>query len=149
MWFIAETMEDLLESYYRKAFQITRTEWRILSTLSFRQPLIGKSLAMWTSIDQTRVSQCLSKLRQRKLVVQKTDESDRRNILIHLTPRGLGLVAKVYPRAAELESKLLASLSPDVREALLKAVDVLEDYASTHQLPGPQTSSSPTKSKPS
>jgi DNA-binding MarR family transcriptional regulator len=135
LWFIAETMEDLLEQYYRSAVQLSRTEWRILSTLSFRQPMTGKALAGWTSHDQSRVSQSLAQLRTRGLVKLTTDPADRRQKLIQLTAQGTAIFASIYPRAAALEREFLATLTPESKRSLLKAIDKLEQYALYRGLP--------------
>lgn len=135
LWFVAETMEDLLEQYYRGTARISRAEWRILSTLSFRQPMTGKSLAAWTSVDQSRVSQSLAQLRTRGLVKLTTDTRDRRHKLVQLTQQGTELFDSIYPRAVALERDLLSTLSPAVRRTLLKAITQLEEYALYHGLP--------------
>lgn len=135
LWFIAETMEDLLETHYRSAFNLSRADWRILSTLTFRQPMSGKSLAVWTSLDQTRISQCLAKLRARGLISRTTDARDRRHIMIQLTPQGTSVFAAIYPRAAQLEKQFLSSLSTKSYRSLLDAIEVLENYALNHGLP--------------
>ena len=64
------------------------------------------------------ISQRLDRLESRGLVTRAPSETDRRGVLVTLTPEGLELIDKVLPTHIDTESQLLAGLSQTEREQL-------------------------------
>lgn len=129
MWVISQILEDRLEEYYRSNFALTRSQWRILSTLSFKGSLTASELAQWTNQDKTRVSQCLAELSEGGLLSRTKDKEDGRRVTIKLLPKGKRLFARISPKAQELETELFSILSPAEQNALSGLMDRLQAWA--------------------
>lgn len=111
LWVIAEIVQDRLQDFYQQEYDLPRSHWRIVSTLSFHEDISASMLATWTNLDQTRVSQCLAQLEKSKLVSRDVDKSDRRKIVVNLSKSGRRLVDRILKQAYEIERTLLSGMS--------------------------------------
>ena len=131
LWLISEAVQDELEVYLREHFGLTRANWRIISTLSFNKLMSATQLAVWTNLDQTRVSQCMAQLAKEGLITRTINVTDRRKIRIRNTLKGDRLVARVMSKAIELEDELLSQLTEKEQTGLITALRKLEHFTLT------------------
>src|SRR3989339_1129904 len=87
---------ELLPSVVREIYSQMRTlaqpeltvfQFRILSKL-FISPRTNNELALWAGINKATMSRALSTLEKQKLLIKRTDETDRRGNFISITPEG-------------------------------------------------------------
>ena len=73
------------------AYQVTAEQWAILNSLWKQDGQTQQQLANQTNKNKASITHLIDNLEKRKLVKRVTDEQDRRNKMIMLTPDGTEL----------------------------------------------------------
>ncbi|MEV0788200.1 MarR family transcriptional regulator [Kribbella sp. NPDC050459] len=114
----------LFDAELRRNFakhDLDRASFDVLATLrrsNAEHSLTPAGLMHSSMVTSGAISQRLDRLESRGLVTRAPSETDRRGVLVTLTPEGLELIDRVLPTHIETESHLLAGLSQTEREQL-------------------------------
>ena len=104
---------------------VTLTQLAAMSTLDFRGPLTPGELAAHEKVQPPSMTRVLTALEERGLVARRPHPTDGRQVIVELTAAGKELCKdEVRMREAWL-SRRVAELSPEDREVLRKAVEVI------------------------
>ncbi|GAA5235777.1 MarR family winged helix-turn-helix transcriptional regulator [Verticiella sediminum] len=76
-----------------KPLGLLETEYRVLSAVLRKGPLTMMELAQWTAYERSRVTYILNAMEARKWVLRTSLESDRRTVVVHITPAGREIFA--------------------------------------------------------
>jgi DNA-binding MarR family transcriptional regulator len=98
---------------------LTIAMWRVLATLSGAGEQRQIDLADMTTIDVSTLSRLVTRLVGRGLVTRQRSTVSNREVTVALTPKGIALVRRLIPIAAELERIAIAGL-PAKEVAALK-----------------------------
>lgn len=124
------------QSYLRPAEQITRlklshAQFHAISFLALKGPLSMTELANKMAISKQQLTPLIYKLIEAGWVVRKTDENDRRIVLIDITEEGLktynGLKAEIKQKFIEKLSKLPENELEELDLMLQKIQIILKD----------------------
>ncbi|MBN8558474.1 MAG: helix-turn-helix domain-containing protein, partial [Burkholderiales bacterium] len=99
-------------------FGISRRQWRLLALLAEQPDMQPSALALRSGLDRARTSRALSGLVQKKLVQRIPRPGNRREVTLRLTEQGSALQARLLPRVADINGRLLSVLSPAERAQL-------------------------------
>ncbi len=99
--------------------QLTAAQFVVLCSIRDVGPCSMSEIVKRTAIDQATVRGIIERLKTRKLLVVRHDESDRRKVLVSLTDEGQGLVTHVVPFAFEISERTFVGFNPAERMALL------------------------------
>ncbi|HYF16943.1 MAG TPA: MarR family transcriptional regulator [Ramlibacter sp.] len=113
-------------------FGVTRREWAILGLLGTHEDLISSQLAELAQLDRARTSRAVTSLVAKQLVRRQAGSGDRRHARLALTPQGRALYDAIFPVVRELNTQLLAVLSPSQVAQLDDALQRLQVRA--HEL---------------
>lgn len=93
------------------------------------EPLTPTEIArrLPVAVTTATVTGLLDTASRRGLVERRPHPTDRRRVLVHLTPAGRALLRRVGPEVAEAEKGWVAALSPTGRQHLLRALGQLQD----------------------
>jgi DNA-binding MarR family transcriptional regulator len=107
----------------------------ILQRLRDEGPATAASLALAEHVTQQAIAQNLAELKSAGLVQAHTDPLDARKRLISVTEAGYRIFeTTVASRNAWLEEAIDASIAPEERPALEKAIELLERLADADTL---------------
>src|SRR4051794_31204479 len=96
---------------------LTALQYTALTVLEKHPDLTAAQLARHSFVTAQSASDMVTALLDRGLVERHRDPADRRRLVMSLTPTGRRLLELLRPQVAEVESRMLADLSPgDVRE---------------------------------
>lgn len=95
-----------------KPFGVTVPKWRVLATLYARPAVTMNQLAEHTTIDRTTLTRTLDRMVRDKLVVRRTDPSDRRSVRLELTANGEQVFGRVLPLVMEDNARSFADMRP-------------------------------------
>ena len=127
---LTNTVSDGIAQCYREKYDISVMEWRILAVLGRYPGLTASEIIDRTAMDKVTISRAVKNLVKKDLLQRKTDQEDRRRILLFVTAtRGAQMLAEVMPLAQQYETKLLDSLNSQEREALSRAIQILQTQA--------------------
>lgn len=99
--------------------QLTAAQFVVLCAVDASGACSLSYIVKQTAIDQATVRGIIDRLKSRHLLAVRHDESDRRKVLVSLTPAGNRLVESTVPFAFEITEKTFTGFNPAERTALL------------------------------
>lgn len=114
---------------YRRDFDVSLMEWRILALLGASAPMTLKRLSREAGLDKSQASRAVAGLVARGLVLRLPGEGDAREVALRLSPGGDRLQQGLMRAARERDAALRAALSDADRAALDRALGLLEAEA--------------------
>jgi len=105
-------------AYYRGAFDLGMTEWRLLMVLNSTQSLNVGELSGAADLDKAAVSRSLALLEERKLISVEQTRTRGRAAIAKLTAEGRKLSEKLLKVSREREARLFKNFSRADREHL-------------------------------
>ncbi|GAB3942571.1 MarR family winged helix-turn-helix transcriptional regulator [Corynebacterium tapiri] len=103
--------------------------WRVLTTLDYYGPSRATDIARAECSSQPTVSRLLARLRDEDLIATEVDPTDRRAMLVTLTPAGKTLLNRNRQSLVDAVRSVSSSLEQDEIDALNKAVKTLNSLS--------------------
>ena len=113
----------------RYAENISPEQFAVLVCLHSGDGLSQNVIAEYVLKDDATITRILDSLEKKKLAVRKKAEHDRRSNLAYLTPKGKGLVEKVFPKVKELNERLLEGVGSDQIGVAFEVLEKLRENA--------------------
>jgi DNA-binding MarR family transcriptional regulator len=97
-----------------------------LAALERKQAMTPGELAEYEKVQPPSMTRVIAVLEERDLVRREPHPSDRRQVILTVTPEGRALVQRVRRRREAWLAQRLQELTPEERETLLAAAPILE-----------------------
>ncbi len=94
-------------------FELKVNEWRTMANIDNNRPLSAKEIVTRSSISKVNVSRAITSLQKKGLLDRHVDPTDRRRILLRLTPKGKKIMTELVPLLKEQEKELLSPLNEE------------------------------------
>lgn len=117
---------SLYEAYTGQS-DLTPRQFGVLLTLFQAGPLPQTELGNRLHLDRSTLGEMLQRMVERKLVVRRAHERDRRAVEIALTDPGKGALLAAVQQALEAQEALLSPLPDYLRPVFLKCLQILAD----------------------
>ena len=111
---------------YRKAYGMTRPQWRTLANLGQHGRLTARQICDLSMQHKTKVSRAVAALEKRGWLKRESDENDRRVEHLELTRAGRAIHAELAPFAREYENAVIAEMGMEDWQALERGLTRLE-----------------------
>jgi DNA-binding MarR family transcriptional regulator len=123
--FMVRRLHQLHDSLWEKELGsgFTPPQFGVLATLAVRPGVHQQKLCSLVALDSSTGADVVNRLLGAGLLRRRRDELDRRRYLLELTEQGRALLADVEPAVREINARLVRSLSPPERSALLAHID--------------------------
>ena len=108
---------------YRKMFNVTLMEWRVLLHLNAEPSSNASRLANAIGFDKATISRTVDNLHKRGLIDERHNPLDGRSSRLDLTDSGRDLYRSIVPIAMEQERELLGDLTDDEAETLVNLLN--------------------------
>lgn len=122
----------VLKAFAQEGLDITTEQWTVLSCLWDKDKIIQQDICDLTQKDKPSVTRLIDNLEKKKLVRRESDPADRRNNLIHLTPRGAALKQKTTDVVHSIVNHVLEGISDKeligAKNVLLQIMHNLREY---------------------
>ena len=112
------------EANYSDA-NITARQLQILAAIEANKGASQSQIVAITGVDRSTLAEVVSRLSGRKLIQRRRSKSDARAYILKLTEAGRGVLSDGLPHIASTERDLLAVLSTEDRETLLRLLKAL------------------------
>jgi len=101
---------------------VTVAEWVILRELYERDTVPPSEIAERTGLTRGAISKLCTRLAAKSLISQAAGKSDKRFLVLRLTPEGRALVPKLAALADANDEEFFGHLKPGERTALIRAM---------------------------
>ena len=101
-----------------RQFGIEYTRWRVLAVLRERPDCSMLELADGTAVDRTTLAYTIRNMVEEGLVRRAPRPSDRRSVVLGLTPRGSSMLKKILPTVLSINDRCLAGFKEQEIESL-------------------------------
>lgn len=113
---------------------LTSRQGAVLLNCARREANTPVELAFYNGLDVSSMSRLLDRLEQRGLVTRERSGTDRRKVIVELTPKGSALVKKGMSLAAEVAKAAWGNVTEREREVFQRVVrKVLENLGHLHK----------------
>lgn len=123
---LSSAVSQQFRAVYGPHHDLTVPEWRVLATLAQFETMTAKAIGKHSSMHKTKVSRAVRALEERRWLVRRESEQDRRQESLSLTAPGLHAYGEIVPRALAFEAGILAALGPRA-EPFLEALALMEE----------------------
>jgi DNA-binding MarR family transcriptional regulator len=126
---ITKRLNQALAGTHSKKLGISINNWKIMSVIGFFGPLSATALGAHTGLDSDKVTRAVDTLVWRGYVIRKTDERDRRRVLLTLSPNGRRVHDRIELVASALEAEFLSVLTTEEYRSFLAALTKLHRHS--------------------
>lgn len=103
--------------------ELKLSQMRALSAFKDNRPLLMKELAHNSGVKLSNMTTMIDDLIKEGFAKREKDESDRRKVLVHLTPKGKRIRAKFLANRRETAHSIFSKLSETDKNELLTSFD--------------------------
>jgi DNA-binding MarR family transcriptional regulator len=112
--------------HYRKAYLLTRPEWRVLAALGTYTRMTATEVGANSTMHKTKVSRAVRALEERRWLKRSEDKADRRVERLELTREGRKNFNKIAGDALAYQGKIAALLGPEGLAAIEAGLSAIE-----------------------
>ena len=113
---------------------LTFTQLRVLSALARHGSLRVSALAEEFGIGLAAASALADRMARRGLIARKTDEHDRRIVLLELSTRGRHLIERIDRGSTEHFEKVISRMTPSERDAFATTMRAFLRLTEEHRI---------------
>jgi DNA-binding MarR family transcriptional regulator len=122
---LSNTVSQGIADEYQSRFQLSMTEWRVMTVLARFPASSATQVVERTRMDKVAVSRAVARLVEAGRVDRDTYDGDKRRSVLKLSEAGWAIHDEVAPMAREHERELLEKLSEDEKLWLGRILDKL------------------------
>jgi DNA-binding MarR family transcriptional regulator len=132
---VATSLRDAITRFNRRVRQtrpvgdLTATQLSALTSLELAGALTPRGLAEGERVQPPTMTKIVARLEERGLVQRTPHPTDGRQVILSATDPGRAVVALHARARDEWLTKRLAELTPDERDTLRRAAEILEKIA--------------------
>ena len=119
-----ETMMAPIRQMLQKA-GVTEQQWRVLRVLAERGTMDPKDLAHAACLLNPSLTRIMQLLERKGLITRRDHPSDRRKVLLDITPEGVALLSKAAPESQAIFARLEKQYGRDRMDQLLDLLNTL------------------------
>ncbi|MGT2737849.1 MarR family winged helix-turn-helix transcriptional regulator [Streptococcus pantholopis] len=108
-----------------KMYDITSSQWAVLSVLSVEDELSQAEVADKINSDRATCGTIIDKLVSKKLVEKKLSENDRRSYNVKLLPKAVNIISEVSSIANSVNDLAVIGLSASEIQTLVKCLNII------------------------
>ena len=94
-----------------RCFDLDYPRWRVMAVLNQHPGCSMQQLAEHTGVDRTTLAHTTALMEKQGLLTRRARKTDRRSIMLNLTPRGRNLLARILPTVLAHSSQSLSGFT--------------------------------------
>ncbi|MET0935422.1 MAG: MarR family winged helix-turn-helix transcriptional regulator [Luteibacter sp.] len=122
---LSNTVSQSIAAEYEDRFQLSMTEWRVMTILARFPEISAREVVERTAMDKVAVSRAVGRLVEKGRVDRATHDGDKRRSVLKLSDAGWAIHDEVAPMARAHERELLEKLDDGERAQLNSILDKL------------------------
>lgn len=122
---------------YAQQFDLTVSEWRVLSLLAHAKRLPFAELVLQSTSDKALVSRTLRLLEKRGFVeIQAEGNTPRKRLICFITAEGEALHEKIIPLARRSQAEVIRVMTPEERRVVFHALKRVQQHCLQNAVAG-------------
>lgn len=121
-----ETMMAPIRQMLSKA-DVTEQQWRVMRVLAERGTMDPKDLAQAACLLNPSLTRIMQLLQKKGLIARHDHPSDRRKVLLEITPEGVALLQRAAPESNAIFARLEARYGRERMDQLLDLLNALSE----------------------
>ncbi|MFH1194747.1 MAG: MarR family transcriptional regulator [bacterium] len=113
------------EQHFASMFNITPAEFRCLRLFTFKKQISIKEILQELVLTPGRITHILTSLEEKNFVTRSMDPTDKRNIIVELTPRSEPFIKNIYESHINIHQEILEKIDVDKRDFILTSIQDL------------------------
>ena len=122
---LSERVSKALSVVYMEEHGLSVADWRVLVHTAKETSVSVREIHRTVNLEKPRVSRSVAKLEALGYLAKEVDPSDKRLVMISLTPRGTEVLEDILPKAQAFERDLVGALPPGALKDLDEAAERL------------------------
>ncbi|MGE5403206.1 MAG: MarR family winged helix-turn-helix transcriptional regulator [Ignavibacteriales bacterium] len=118
---------NIKEEYFASSFNLSPAEVKLLKLFAFSSQLTIKEICNLLKLTPGRITHIVSSLEEKKLLIRKVDQNDKRNVIITTSPKCAPFIGNLNQSYVELHQKLLEQVGKEDQEKILSSLKILVD----------------------
>jgi MarR family transcriptional regulator, organic hydroperoxide resistance regulator len=110
-----------------RRFDLDYPRWRVMAVLNQHPGCSMQQLAEHTGVDRTTLAHTTALMEKQGLLTRRARKTDRRSIMLNLTPRGCNLLARILPTVLAHSSQSLSGFTAAEIGTLFKLLQRMAD----------------------
>ncbi len=110
------------ENYFASLFNLTPAEFKCLRLFTDKLVMSIKEIIYHLEITPGRITHILTSLETKKYITRKIDPTDKRNVLVYLTPNSKPFIRNLNESHIKLNEEILEKIEPEKRETVISAM---------------------------
>jgi DNA-binding MarR family transcriptional regulator len=110
-----------------RSFDLDYPRWRVMAVLKQHPGCSMLGLAEHTGVDRTTLAHTTALMEKQGLLTRRARRTDRRSIVLNLTPRGRSLLARILPAVLAHSSQTLSGFTAAEMRTLFKLLQRMAD----------------------
>lgn len=110
-----------------RSFDLDYPRWRVMAVLNQHPGCSMQQLAEQTGVDRTTLAHTTALMGRQGLLTRRARETDRRSVMLSLTPRGRNLLARILPTVLAHSSQSLSGFTDTEMRTLFKLLQRMAD----------------------
>lgn len=111
------------EHFFASKYDLTPAEFRCLRLFKTKSSMSIKQIAITMNLTPGRITHILTSLEEKKFIIRKVDERDKRNVIVYLTDDSIPFLKIVNDNHIKIHESILDKISPDRREFVVYAME--------------------------
>lgn len=128
---VARLSERVSEEYYRRQFDLSLPECRVIGITGGYGSVSFKKVASDTYLEKSYASRVVSALVERDIIEKLENPSDSRSVLLRLTANGAKVHDQMHQAAIRLNDWVASTLMPGQPQEFARALQRLENRLET------------------
>lgn len=108
---LEQQISKTIAQQYTSRFNLSRMEWRVMSTLAMFDGITAKDICLFTHMEKMQVSRAINGMVEKKFVSQQVSHHDQRKNLLTLTAEGSKTYHQIVPLVLQEEKQIFKTLS--------------------------------------
>ncbi|RMD48897.1 MAG: MarR family transcriptional regulator [Ignavibacteria bacterium] len=110
------------EKYFASLFNLTPAEFRCLRLFNKENVRSIKEIANELALTPGRITHILTSLEDKKLIERRVDPTDKRNVLVHITPQSRPFLNNIQENHVLIHQEILDKIDEENREVIIFAL---------------------------
>lgn len=116
---------NIKEEYFAASFNLTPAELKIIKLFVFSPSLTVREICTMLNLTPGRITQIVTSLEEKKILLRAVDANDKRNITISVLPKGQPFINNLLANYNQLNHKIFKDIGPETAREILASLETL------------------------